>query len=486
MLRLPLEILVHILILVQRARPFIPRPDAWPCTGPPIVLPKGALGYDIYNLGWHNVMLVCSHLRVIALHSPTLWSYIDTRWPRTTIELCVSRALPHPLQIRALVYDSTSSLLATRLLHHARDAEIIFEDPTAINNPGVGYPFELTVIDDIPEVEISPAMWRAVCQRVLKTASQLRSLTVRVAAISDWVNHDALRIMNPILGGQRSPLTRLDLDQVHIADSPDLPYLIHLLLSAIIPPPDEPTWLIRWLTATPNLRVLTLCVDSDPLVTPAAPVYLPRLSNLILIAPLAMAVPLLVTIPPPDESLLLYLRSWSRQPLQLDAQGEEATGACVHAFFRQSKEQIGRHVPLPSTTLDICHGPGRTRYRLGVEDLPGTPWLQFRMGCNRVRATAPFLTQVVRCTLRVQTLGDIDWTELLPLTALKSLRICTTIRVEPAEADSVQEWADARARTGCAVRLVEITYQSEMGHSEHTRVKWEPTECRLAETAWAA
>jgi hypothetical protein len=484
MLRLPLEILVRIITLVQRSQAFIPWPDAYPRTRPPLIFPTGALGYDIYDVEWHNVMLVCSHIRVIALHSPALWSYIDTRWPRTKIDLCVSRALPHPLQIRAHVFDGTSSLLATRLLHHARDAEISFEDPAVIHDPGIAHPYEITMIDDVVEVDISPTMWRALCQRLLNTASQLRSLTIRIAARSDWVNNHALRLVPPILGGQRSLITRLDLDQVHIMDPPDLPYLIHLLISSVIPPPNEPMWLIRWLSATPNLRVLNLCVGNRPLAVPAAPVYLPRLSNLIIFAPLAVAVPILATIPPPDESLVLDLTSGPGETL--DAKGEEATAARLHAFVWRCKEQIGRHAPLPSTVLDIHQGSDQSRYLLGVERLPGTPWLQLDVECNGMQATGPFLTEVVRCTLRVQTLRDIDWAELLPLTALKSLRICTKIRVELAETGSVQEWVDTRARTGCAVGLVEIMHEPQIYQGQHIRVVWKPAECRLAEAAWAA
>jgi hypothetical protein len=479
MLRLPLEILVHIIKLVQRSPDS--GPGLWSSDRPNYPFPLGgALGEDIYDPKWYNIMLVCSYLRIVAVRSPALWSYIDTRWPRTFINLCVSRTLPHPLQVLAHVSSSTSSLLATRLLRHARDAEIIFDDPTAPPEEFASA-YDNGTLDEMPEDDISPAMWRALCQRVLKTASQLRSLTVSVSVRSEWATSLVLGIVQPILGGDRSTITRLDLQHVHVMDLPDMPYLIYMRLMEVVPPSDDPTWLQRWLAAAPNLRALGLAARSSVIATPTAPIHLPHFADFNVLVPLDMVLPMLATVPPPHETLLLSVHS--TRPSAIEA--AEATLVCVHAYTRQFVAQTRGDVPLSRPTLDIKHNPHLPKCILNIGRLSSSR-LEVSISYDGVQATGPFFTDVARCTVSAYALRDVDWVELHKLTALDSIRICTKIRVEPADASSVQEWADARARAGCAVPLVEITHRSEMWHLEHMRVKWKPAQCTLAEAAWAS
>jgi hypothetical protein len=479
MLRLPLEILVHIIKLVQRSPDS--GPGLWSSDRPNYPFPLGgALGEDIYDPKWYSIMLVCSYLRIVAVRSPALWSFIDTRWPRAFIDLCVSRTLPHSLQVLVHVSGSTSSLLATRLLRHARDAEIVFDDPTAPPEEFAAA-YDNGTLDEMPEDNISPAMWRALCQRVLKTASQLRSLTVSVSVRSEWAASLVLRIVPPILGGDRSTITRLDLEHVHVMDLPDMPYLIYMRLMEVVPPPGDPTWLQRWLIAAPNLRALGLAARSSVIAAPTAPIHLPHFADFNVHVPLDMVLPILATVPPPQESWLLSV--YSERPLATEV--AEATLACVYAYTRQFVAQTRGGVPLPRPTLDIKHNPHLSKCILDLEPLDSSR-LKASVPYDGVQATGLFFADVARCTLSTRALRDVDWVELHKLIALDSIRICTTIRVEPAEASSVQEWADARARAGCAVRLVEITHRSEMEHLEHMRVKWKPAECTLAEAAWAA
>jgi hypothetical protein len=278
MLRLPVETLVHIIKLVQRT----------PRSGPTSLISIGALGDDLYDLRWYKVMSVCSHLRVIAIRSPALWSFIDTRWPRTFVDLCLSRALPYPLQILARVVDDRSSLLAQRLLHHARDAEIIFggPGPAAIQDPNP--PYRNGTLDEIPGAEIGPDRWRVLCQRVLRTASKLRSLTITLSAKPGSEAHLILQMAKPILGGERSMITRLDLAQVRLMDPPDMPCLTHLQFNKVVPPLYQPTWLQHWLVATPNLHVFSMTAKVSAIAAPAEPVPLPYLEDFAFVAPFEM------------------------------------------------------------------------------------------------------------------------------------------------------------------------------------------------------
>jgi hypothetical protein len=63
--------------------------------------------YDFYidHLGprtkWNTVMLVCSHIREIAISTPELWTHVDLAWPSDCISMVLSRAMTLPLTFTA-------------------------------------------------------------------------------------------------------------------------------------------------------------------------------------------------------------------------------------------------------------------------------------------------------------------------------------------------------------------------------------------------
>jgi hypothetical protein len=69
---------------------------------------RGAIdAYDFYmdHLGpyskWKNMMLVCSHIRKIAVSTPELWTHVDLAWPSDCISMVLSRAKTLPLTFSA-------------------------------------------------------------------------------------------------------------------------------------------------------------------------------------------------------------------------------------------------------------------------------------------------------------------------------------------------------------------------------------------------
>jgi hypothetical protein len=53
------------------------------------------------NAKWKNMMLVCSHIREIAILTPQLWTHVDLSWPSERISMVLSRAGTLPLTFRA-------------------------------------------------------------------------------------------------------------------------------------------------------------------------------------------------------------------------------------------------------------------------------------------------------------------------------------------------------------------------------------------------
>jgi hypothetical protein len=77
---------------------------------------------------WRTIMGACTRLRMIAISSPVVWSFIDHRWPRRWVELCLSRAGIHPLSVYIEVKDNNDYLLSRRILPAASTACIRIGD----------------------------------------------------------------------------------------------------------------------------------------------------------------------------------------------------------------------------------------------------------------------------------------------------------------------------------------------------------------------
>jgi hypothetical protein len=456
---LPHEILVRIIKDVQWPPRFYSRARIRPIS----LVPPTILGHCTYNFEWYTIMLVCSHLRIVMLCSPELWSFADTRWPLSTINLHVSRARSHPLQVLAHVDDSTSSLLTTRLLQHARDAEITFSGP----------------IDD----GISLSMWLSLCHRVLKTTTKLRVLTIDVQPKEEWTFSLDIRLAFPIMGGECSTLTHLSLQGISLIDPPDLSNLVYLRLADVFPLPHSPTWLQRWIGAAPNLRSLGLSVYNmtpSEIAAPAAPALLLHLAQLSVLAHLDTVALLLASIHVPSESLLMFVHFEPGDGVEAEAAGVEA----IHAYTRLFWEHAAAGAAFPKANLDVqLRTANQPYFSLLLQD--GDPdRFRIYVTYDDVQATGPFLGDVVWCTVDAPTLGDIDWVHLQPLDALNSLRICTSVRVTLANAKGIQEWVDERARAGHVVRLIEIIQRPPDRVLEHILVEWRPAECALAEAQW--
>jgi hypothetical protein len=408
-------------------------------------------------------MLVCSHLRIVALHSPELWSFADTRWPLSVINLHVSRARPHPLQVVAHVDDSTSSLLTTRLLQHARDAQITFSSP----------------IND----DTSLPIWISLCHRVLRTTTKIQVLTIDIKPDEEWPFSLDIQLAVPVMGGERSTLTHLSLEGISLIDPPNLSHLVYLRLSGIVPFTHKPTWLQRWLEAAPNLRRLGLDVygiNPSEIVAPVAPALLLHLAHLSVLAHLDTVPLLLATVPIPSESLLMFVHDNRGDRLETRAAGVEA----IHAYTRLFWRHASSGTAFPPASLDVQLNPATQPHFTLLLQGEDPDRFRIRLSYDDVHATGSFLEDVVSCTLDAPALDDINWVHLQPLDALNSLRIRTPVRGKLADAHGVQEWVDERARAGHAVELIEITQQPPDRATEYIFVEWRPAKCALAGARW--
>jgi hypothetical protein len=81
--RLPPEVIVHILTAAV--------------TYPPTKTSQT----PEYDSRWSRAMLLCAHVRAVALRTPSLWAFIDSRWSLPWIELCLGRAESTPLFLSA-------------------------------------------------------------------------------------------------------------------------------------------------------------------------------------------------------------------------------------------------------------------------------------------------------------------------------------------------------------------------------------------------
>jgi hypothetical protein len=466
--RVPQEILVSILKLVQGRRPVEGAPDVVQCH--PYWSPITA--YDKQLLSWRHVMLTCTLARDVAVQSPELWTLISVCWPERWLRLCIERAKDSPFHLIAQVHNLTSARLTTELLSKSRDAVVVFKDNETLDR----------------------AEWHKICSQVLTAQATLRSLEFNSQAFGINYSCGLMTISAQMFGGTRSLISRLDIAEMRLVDTPAFPYLEHLRLHAIIPP-GNPRWLHRLLATSPHLRTLAVfCRDTAPIERDTMlplPVALPQLSTFNIGFETNDLCTILHIVPVPINKLCIS--TWTDHDdtdHQIYRRDNITIMHHVIAYVTQFWSRIG-----PSQELPSCHI--EKRYTSSTSDnwtlcMPQKfhERLSVTVRQKHVGNMGVFLDHTRDCELKVESLDDAEtiYPEINQVLTLQRLRITIEESTDASKAAHVQRWADERANVGLSIVKVEIgQHGRRRGITQgewHARVRWNPTEGPLSEAEW--
>jgi hypothetical protein len=186
---------------------------------------------------WLAAMLTCFHIRMVAIHTPALWSLIDGSAPPAWITLCMQRAGTHPIDVKHLgLYETPFKQimeLAGRVLGVARTADITLGGQ----------------IGEIIDADQVPGQLKIMFSNM---SSNLRYLQLACESDIDTP------VTTNYLHGRCDCLIELSLDYFFIQDPPWFPRLQRLKIERIRHRDDDWTsWLI-FLKNLPMLEVLFL------------------------------------------------------------------------------------------------------------------------------------------------------------------------------------------------------------------------------------
>jgi hypothetical protein len=257
---------------------------------------------------WKQIMLVCSHLRRLAVESPLLWTHIHvTRWNVEWVQLCAERAgsAPKILSIDEEMwamrgyYHSTSILQS--LMDSAADLRIQLEDGDF--QPQSAHRIAVNRDQSTPEIEDLPlslqTRGRLMLDRLEEPMPFLECLQLILPESRPFY------LGSEFLGGRTSLLTQLSLWEVYLGiDLPALPALLDLNLrdmSARSLPQ-----LITFVNYSPRIKRLALhrvCLAEPTTEHDSVPtVHLAQLQVLVVRCDAEVLRRLLPLLPPPCES----------------------------------------------------------------------------------------------------------------------------------------------------------------------------------------
>jgi hypothetical protein len=421
--RLPDELLIYILILVQTR-----------------------YGYNDYDLPdrslsarWRRVMRVCSRFRVLALHSPELWSFVDCRWPEKWRRLCIERAMDYPLHLISEIREDAQAVATSHLLGQCGIAFIHFKDRETREN------------------------FEKMARRILDIqAPMLRAFVVYTH------EHNHLTLSPRFLAGQCLALSSLSLTSVHVEDVPPLPTLQRLSLSHF--KLSSRTDLLRRLfSSMPRLTVLQMNspISGTPQpqnTTPCYPLHLIHLEHVeMTYATVALLWSVLQMLVPPTRVLRVHMCSNGPEPETVVFRNKilsyvrqfwhRATGAesLPDALLETAHSKSG-----PQAGIDIeIHGHGRILKEVRVQ-MPYYP-------TNNAEDVA-LLRSVSRLFIYTQEdavyLDPESWPLIGNLDALEELTVVTYLPRKIIQA--VQAWADRRMQLGLRTARVVIMHAGKI------------------------
>jgi hypothetical protein len=274
--RLPHELLVNILLCLQLIEP--PHPE------------HGLTRDDIYDIRWARVMLVCVHVRRVALSAPVLWATFRARVGARWMALCLSRAGQTPLRIHVQAQ--------FRILRRAL----------------------------VPTMhELVDQLWdRCASANLQLPATEFKTMFARPVPLLSHLRVDGLRLQVDLFGGQAPRLRNLVLHHFAGIDggAPTFPALERLEIQVESMNAELLDRLLALLERTPTLEDLSLVRESlchpgwnqtgpididDAFFAKRKPLSLPRLRKLFIRDFAAHLILLLWLLPEPSHGLHLHV-----------------------------------------------------------------------------------------------------------------------------------------------------------------------------------
>jgi hypothetical protein len=289
LLRLPLEVIIHICLMI---------PDV-----------------EHRRMDLNYFMSTCRLIRDIALSVPELWTMIGCSWRPEWIELCIQRAANQPLHID---FDGWTGQARSEPLY----SNIYRCSSAIISNP-----------------------WTSgKALNICSPAPLMHSIT-----ILDVSRRPSFRIDNTILGGQHSRLTSLKLTSIHVLRPLSLPNLQRLSLAKVnITFPH----LYKFLFGSPGLEEIHVEMLYKPchptfqtrMLEPTVP--LDRLRCLSIHDSGDIVRPLLQHLPDPSLQLHLHFEDVLMNTWKSSTQGEDAAVLSRVLAFSRSRLGTGHVLPM--------------------------------------------------------------------------------------------------------------------------------------------
>jgi hypothetical protein len=192
-----------------------------------IILSESTFGH----LSWLKLMGTCTRLRMLAVNTPALWSYIDLERQILWIDLCLQRVRSYPIILsyytRSFV-DASAAEVLSRLARNAQELSVSFSKCTTRR---VLIPIETALNSPLPS---------------------LKKLTYTTS------ENTVLKLSKAFGGGMPvCNLTTLSLQPIKICrESPVFPSLVHLELEGVSV--KQPEYLLGFLTRTPRIEHLVI------------------------------------------------------------------------------------------------------------------------------------------------------------------------------------------------------------------------------------
>jgi hypothetical protein len=424
---------------------------------------------------WTKVMLVCTRLRDVLVHTPELWAFYHSQWPKALQDLYLSRARNRPLSTYLALRDAAEATAAIPLFRRSAVVFLHFDNNEGQN--GVEH-YSIILNLDVPDLRLLCADGRK-CEPEL---ALLPSHMARFAHLSE------LTLSRTYVGSQCIFPRSLRVLYLHRADIP-----LHV---------GRLGDLFRHLCLLEHLefRKISHYHDLlDPTPTEFTPIPLPRLRCLIMDrCSLELVSAVAQAITPPQCFLKLGVNvnsvGWWRHSEFPDVHAmQHSMKANVFAFVQHFWRRVtGEHnLPLGAALhLSLRKGLwGRYPSKLVLcprQSNRGNPRLQLTMNhdnCCAIPADDPLLALVVgaRVSAAKANMGIVLNSDLCPvftwLPAIQVLRLSI-----PGASEIIartQAWADAHAPQ---LALVEI--RTDLGVYGPELI-WRPEDGLLKDLDWS-
>jgi hypothetical protein len=241
---------------------------------------------------WTVVMLLCSRIRAVALHTPELWSFVEGTAHPSWIELSMQRASNHPLTVMALDDKHDGKKEITPAL--VRAASLV----------------EIYVGNDLEQAQ---QYWEGA---FATSITQLRALKAK----GFW------ELSTRFMDRSSDHLIELSLTEVHLSPPPLLPRLQRLRLDNIRCPYDDYSIMLAFFASSPSLEVLEIlnsCAKDHydhshwaDVLRGSPTISMPHLKVLCLEENASTTQLLLEAIPTPSQTLAVLCGRWRWNSVQ--------------------------------------------------------------------------------------------------------------------------------------------------------------------------